>query len=78
MMSQHWHYALTTNAPFAGQFFQSLYKDVSEMKGVWGFGYDRDAHATELSPLVTEHNRLKLYAEWRRYWNVVWTWIGRT
>ena len=61
------------NCCIAGQFFQSLYKDVSEMKGSWGFGYDRDAHTTEDSPLVTDHNRLKLYAEWRRFWDVVWT-----
>ncbi len=34
------------------------------------FSSHSDAHSTENSTLVTEGNRLKLYAEWRRYWNV--------
>jgi hypothetical protein len=39
--------------------------------GGWSkYGWSPKAHANETSRLITLGNRLKLYAEWRRYWNV--------
>ena len=31
---------------------------------------DPSHHLTETSPLITKANTIKLYAEWRRFWNV--------
>lgn len=52
-----------------GQFLQTVYPSDQYFGGVGKFGFHPDAHFTEKSPLVTEDNRAKLYAEWGRYWD---------
>lgn len=49
---------------------QSVYAPSHRMGGWSVFSESPLAHTTETSPLVTDANRIKLYAEWRRFWNV--------
>ncbi|MFX0203719.1 MAG: sulfotransferase [Candidatus Hodarchaeota archaeon] len=52
-----------------GQHLQSVYRPAKAYGG-WGkFGFNPEAHLTELSPLVTEENRIRLFSEWAKYWD---------
>jgi Sulfotransferase family len=52
-----------------GQYLQSVYPAEGEYGGPGRFGFVSDAHMTETSPLVTEGNRARLWAEWGRHWH---------
>ena len=45
---------------------QKVYPIRDERHALWG--YAKDMHLNEISGYATEANRIKLYAEWRRYW----------
>ena len=49
-----------------GQFMQDIYPPCNADHTRWG--YAKDVHHNESSVYATEANRIKLYAEWRRYW----------
>jgi len=53
-----------------GQHLQSVYPTASAMGGPGRFGFDRRAHLTEDSPLVSARSRRTLEAEWGRHWDV--------
>ncbi len=52
-----------------GQHLQSVYPSASAHGGPGRFGFDRSAHLTESSRLVTGFNRQTLLAEWEKYWD---------
>jgi hypothetical protein len=52
-----------------GQFLQSLYPIAKVYGGPGVFGFHPEMHVTEASPLVSETNRRKLFAEWARHWD---------
>ena len=52
-----------------GQHLQSVFRTAKAHGGPGRFGFDRAAHLTEASPLVTADNRDKLYREWSQYWD---------
>ena len=49
-----------------GQFMQKVYPPGEAEHTTWG--YAKDMYLNESSVYATEANRIKLYAEWRRYW----------
>ena len=51
-----------------GQFVQSVYRPARDFGGPGRFAFNPDVHLTEDSPLVTEENRRRLYADWARHW----------
>jgi Sulfotransferase family len=53
-----------------GQHLQSVYPTALTHGGPGRFGFHPDAHLTETSDLVSEDNRLRLFAEWERYWDL--------
>jgi hypothetical protein len=53
-----------------GQHLQSVYPPASAYGGPGRFGFRPEAHLTEFSHLVTTDNRLRLFEEWRSYWDV--------
>lgn len=53
-----------------GMHLQSVYKPSGYYGGAGKFGFHPEAHLTELSPLVTEANRQKLFSEWSPYWDL--------
>jgi Sulfotransferase family len=53
-----------------GQHLQDVYPPASAFGGPGRFGFDRRAHLTEASPLVTPANRDALFAAWGRYWDL--------
>jgi Sulfotransferase family len=60
----------TPRATNEGQYVQSVYPG-DEYHGKGGrFAFRPEARFTEASPLVTEENRLKLFEEWSRFWDV--------
>jgi Sulfotransferase family len=59
----------TVRATNEGQHNQTVYPaDEYHSKG-GQFAFRREARMTETSPLITDANREKLYAEWSRYWD---------
>jgi hypothetical protein len=52
-----------------GQHLQSVYPPAIVYGGPGRFGFRREAHLTEESPLITAANGAKLFAEWSRYWD---------
>lgn len=52
-----------------GQHLQSVYPTALDHGGPGRFGFKAAAHLTEASPLVSEENRARLFAEWGRYWD---------
>jgi len=52
-----------------GQFLQSVYPIARQYGGPGRFGYAPAMHLTENSPLVTETNRQRLWAEWSKFWD---------
>jgi Sulfotransferase family len=53
-----------------GQFLQSVYPVAHRYGGAGLFGFAPEMHVTEGSPVVTDTNRRRLYAEWSRYWDL--------
>lgn len=53
-----------------GQHAQTVYKQAKFYGGPGKFGFNPEAHLTETSPLATEENRIKLFSEWKRYWDM--------
>jgi hypothetical protein len=52
-----------------GQFLQSLYPPAKVYGGPGVFGFSQEMHLTETSPLVSETNRRKLFADWAKHWD---------
>jgi hypothetical protein len=53
-----------------GQHLQSVYRPAIAYGGPGRFGFDPKAHLTGTSDLVTDANRLQLFTEWGRYWDL--------
>jgi hypothetical protein len=53
-----------------GQHLQSVYPPGSVFGGPGKFGYDRSAHLTERSLLVSDASRRRLDAEWSAHWDM--------
>jgi hypothetical protein len=53
-----------------GMHLQTVYPPSGRYGGAGAFGFHPEAHLTEASPLVSEANRRKLFAEWSRYWDL--------
>lgn len=53
-----------------GQHLQSVYPPATAYGGPGKFGFNPGAHLTEASDLVTDDNRLRLFAEWKKYWDL--------
>src|SRR5918998_1575554 len=53
-----------------GQHLQSVYPPATAYGGPGRFGFHPEAHLTEDSDLITAHNRLRLFEEWKRYWDL--------
>jgi Sulfotransferase family len=52
-----------------GQFLQDVYPTAQVYGGAGRFGFDRRAHLTETSSLLTPQNALKLRRSWEQYWD---------
>ena len=52
-----------------GQHLQSVYLPAGAYGQVGEFGFDRDSHLDENSPLLSEKNALKLLNEWIPHWD---------
>jgi hypothetical protein len=52
-----------------GQHLQSVYPPGGTHGEPGRFGFKREAHFTEASPLITEENRAKLFAQWAAQWD---------
>jgi hypothetical protein len=53
-----------------GMHLQTVFPPSGRYGGAGEFGFHAGAHLTEASPLVSEANRRKLFAEWGRYWDL--------
>jgi hypothetical protein len=53
-----------------GAHLQRVYPDPINYGRTGRFGFQREARLTERSPLVTERNRERLFADWSRFWDV--------
>lgn len=53
-----------------GMHLQTVFPPSGRYGGAGAFGFQPEAHLTELSPLVSEENRRKLFSEWSRYWDL--------
>lgn len=53
-----------------GMHLQSVYLPSGAYGGAGAFGFHREAHLTENSPLVTAENQQKLFEEWSPYWDL--------
>jgi hypothetical protein len=53
-----------------GQHLQSVYPPATAYGGPGRFGFHPGAHLTEASDLVTADNRLRLFDEWKAYWDL--------
>jgi Sulfotransferase family len=53
-----------------GQHLQSVYRPATAYGGPGRFGFRPEAHLTEASDLVTTDNRLRLFKEWKTYWDI--------
>lgn len=52
-----------------GQHLQSVYPPAHLYGGPGKFGFHREAHLTEASPLVSAENRERLLSEWAPHWD---------
>lgn len=52
-----------------GQHLQSVFLTALTFGGPGKFAFHEEASLNEFSPLLTDSNRKKLWAEWKRYWN---------
>jgi len=53
-----------------GQHLQDVYPPARRYGGTGRFALDPRAHLTEDSPLATEENARRLFAQWRPYWDL--------
>lgn len=53
-----------------GQHLQTVFPPGKFHGGPGQFGFDRAAHLTEKSTLISSENREKLFQEWSRYWDL--------
>ena len=53
-----------------GQHLQSVFPTGEMLGGPGRFGFKRRGHLDETSHLVTEENRMRLFAEWGVHWNL--------
>jgi hypothetical protein len=53
-----------------GQHLQSVYPPATAYGGPGRFGFHPEAHLTEASDLLTADNRLRLFEEWKTYWDL--------
>ncbi len=53
-----------------GQNLQSVYRPGWVYGGPGKFGFFPEAHLTEVSALVSPANRLKMFSEWGKYWDL--------
>lgn len=58
-----------------GMHLQTVYPPSGRYGGAGAFGFHPEAHLTEESTLVSEVNRLKLFSEWRQYWDLNKTYL---
>jgi hypothetical protein len=49
---------------------QTVFAPAKEYGGPGRFGFAPETHLTEESALITTQNRMKLFAEWCRYWDL--------
>lgn len=52
-----------------GQLLQSVYPAAQVFGGPGKFGFDKRAHLTEKSPLISPENQKKILEEWKPYWD---------
>ena len=61
----------STKAPEdEGQHIQSIYRPAIAHGGPGRFGFDPEAYLTEASELITADTHLRLFAEWKGYWDL--------
>jgi hypothetical protein len=53
-----------------GQHLQSVYLPARAYGGAGLFGFKAAAYLDETSPLITDHNRQKLFDAWKHYWDL--------
>src|SRR5207244_716649 len=53
-----------------GQHLQTVYPPGKRFGGPGWFGFCRKARLTEASPLVSDDNRRRLFAQWTPYWDL--------
>ena len=53
-----------------GQHLQSIYKAAKYYGGPGRFGFDKRSYLTELSSLISDENREKLFDEWSQNWDL--------
>ena len=53
-----------------GQHVQTVFEPAFKFGGVGKFGFDINARLDESSELINEKNKLKLFNEWKRYWDL--------
>ncbi len=53
-----------------GQFLQSIFPIAKVYGGPGVFGFNKEMHLTETSPLLTKENKSKLFNEWASYWDL--------
>ncbi|MCK5057421.1 MAG: sulfotransferase [Candidatus Aminicenantes bacterium] len=53
-----------------GQFLQTVFPIALKYGGPGKFGFSKEMHLTERSPLLTEENRDKLFREWSQHWDL--------
>ena len=53
-----------------GQFLQSVYPVAKKFGGPGLFGFHKDSHLTENSPLLTQFNKNLLKIEWEKFWDL--------
>tara|TARA_B100001115_G_scaffold132394_1_gene100112 strand:- start:3362 stop:4120 length:759 start_codon:yes stop_codon:yes gene_type:complete len=53
-----------------GQHLQSVYKTAKHYGGPGRFGFDKRSYLTEVSSLISDKSRQKLFDEWSQYWDL--------
>ncbi|MFQ5493549.1 MAG: sulfotransferase [Candidatus Dojkabacteria bacterium] len=53
-----------------GQHLQTVFPTVNKYGGSGRFAFDKRAHLTESSELVTDENKLKLWKQWSKHWDL--------
>ena len=53
-----------------GQHVQTVFEPAFNFGGVGKFGFDINARLDERSKLINDKNKIKLFNEWKRYWDL--------
>jgi hypothetical protein len=53
-----------------GQHLQSVYQPAKFYGGPGRFGLRKEAHLTEESKLVSDENRIRLFSDWQKHWDI--------